>query len=735
MRILTFNWHEPYICALAKTGHAFDVVERDKGGYRGWMYEQRPLPPNVRIVKDATARQRLRAGEYSVVVCHNLTDLGWVGEYRVPRIVLFHNMLTTELALGGNVVDGEAYRAQVRTRVANDPLLSCVFISDGKRADWGLAGDVITPGIDLADYGGYEGGEARVLRVANLLRERDLMLGYTAQRQILQGIPSTLLGLGTEEYGGRFSTGWDDLRGCFRSHRLFLNTTVDGYEDGYNLAMLEAMATGTPVVSTANRTSPIVDGVNGFVSADLPTLSDRINQLLRNPEEARQLGAAARATVATQFSMDTFVARWEGVLLAAARRHQARRRSVAAAEAPRKKILLAYVSYPLTTARYLEKSLRKRHDVITVGPAIDERIIRAWNLSGMREPVVPHNVPCAYDVDMDAVVTSLPRSWRPDLFLWVDSVPGYAPRNIARLDCPTACYLIDTHLNLPTHRDWAPRFDWAFLVHRQYCADIAASGCARVAWLPVACDPETHAHSPLPKRHDIGFVGSMNQDRRGELLERIGRRWPVHVERSFLRDMARTFAESRIVFNNAVRDDLNMRVFEAMASGSMLLTDRAPGSGLTDMFQDGQHLALYDDDNLEEKVAYYLAHEDEREAIAMAGRAEVLRWHTYDHRAATLIDCVFGNAGAAETMAPANDPLLADAVALLHAARPADALSRLETAAVRRELSSTEQALRAGYETRVLDRLGRRSDAQRQLQRALRALPEHERRRVAAATI
>jgi glycosyltransferase involved in cell wall biosynthesis len=731
VRILTFNWHEPYICALAKTGHAFDVVEREKGGRRGWMYEQRPLPPNVRIVKDATARARLRAGEYSVALCHNMPDLGWVGEYRVPKVVIFHNMLTTELALGGNVVDIDAYRAQVKAFMAQCGPVSCVFISETKRADWQLEGDVITPGIDLGDYGGYEGSRARVLRVGNLLRQRDLMLGYTAQCEILRGAPSTLLGLGTEDDGGRFSTGWDDLRDCFRSHRVFLNTTVDGYEDGYNLAMLEAMATGMPVVSTANRTSPIVDGVNGFVSPDLDVLSDRIAQLINDPGHAARLGAAARDTVRSQFSMEKFVSRWEAVLLAAARRAPAVRRS-APAETPRKKILLAYVSYPATTARYLERSLRKRHDVITVGPAIDDNIINLWNLKGMGEPVVPHNIPCGYDVDMEAVLRSLPSSWRPDLFLWIDSVPGYAPRNIARLDCPTACYLIDTHLNLQTHLEWAWRFDWAFLVHRQFCADIAASGCSRVAWLPVACDPEIHRQPPMPKRHDIGFVGSLNQDRRRQLIERLQRRWPVHVERSFLRAMARTFAESRVVFNNAVRDDLNMRVFETMAAGSMLLTDAAPGSGLDEMFDDGRHLVLYDDDTLEEKVAYYLAHDDEREAIARAGQAEVLRWHTYDHRAATLIDCVFGDAGAA-TFARVDDPLVTDAAALLEAARPADALSRLETATVRRELSPAEQSLRAGLEARALDRLGRGADAQRQLQRAIQTLPDGERMRIATS--
>ena len=60
MKLLTFNWHEAYLCLLAKTGHSIDIVERFKGGSKVWFYETRPLPANGRIVKEATARRALR---------------------------------------------------------------------------------------------------------------------------------------------------------------------------------------------------------------------------------------------------------------------------------------------------------------------------------------------------------------------------------------------------------------------------------------------------------------------------------------------------------------------------------------------------------------------------------------------------------------------------------------------------------------------------------------------------
>ena len=708
MRILTFNWHEAYLCLLAKTGHQWDIVERSKGGSSIWFYETRPVPPNARIVSEATARDALRRGTYDAVVCHNLRDAKLIADYEVGAVLVFHNKLTTELALGGNQTDRASVLAECQNVLRAGVGFVLVFISEGKRQDWGLDGAVVKPGIDLTDYGGYQGREARALRIGNFMQARDLMLGYSLQRAILGERPSTLLGLNDPEPGARFTRGWDDLRGCLRSHRLLLNTTVEPFEDGYNLATLEAMATGMPIVSTANSTSPIRDGLNGFISADVDVLSGRVDQLLADLPLAERLGREARATVEREFPLSHFVDSWNDALATAAQAGRRRRRSVPqpteAAEAvrgeprstARRRILLAYVSYPATTARYLEASFRRRHDVLTVGPAIDDRLVQAWNLQNLKERARPHDLPCGNDVDVAAVVERLADRWQPELFLWVESVPGFRPRNIPRLGCPTACYLIDTHLNLPVHLDWAARFDWVFVAQREYLPLFRGGGCSHVCWLPLACDPSVHGPRGVAKRHDIGFVGSLTADnpRRASLIARLRERFDVHVERSFLHEMAATLAASRVVFNNAIRNDLNMRVFETMCAGAFLLTDRAPGSGLQEMFLDRQHLAYYDDADIEAIAAHYLEHPDEREAIAERGREEVLRWHTYDHRAEALMARVLGDPADfgidVTELARVADPVLRASLDLKAAGRgeEADVVRRL--AREHRELSAVD---------------------------------------------
>jgi SAM-dependent methyltransferase len=166
----------------------------------------------------------------------------------------------------------------------------------------------------------------RGLRVGNFLRERDASRGFSIQEKILNGgdeigflggrltIPSTILGINPTIPGVKPARNWEDLKTQYRSHRLFLSTLPPDHEDGYNLALLEAMATGMPVVALANPSCPVVDGENGFVSDDPRILRGRIIELLRNPDLACQLGELSRRTVMEQFGIDRFVAEWERIL-------------------------------------------------------------------------------------------------------------------------------------------------------------------------------------------------------------------------------------------------------------------------------------------------------------------------------------------------------------------------------------------------------------------------------------
>jgi len=687
LRILTFDWHEAYICLLARTGFSFIVAEPVCNGVtRKWDERMRPVPENARIVPTEEWEDGLRNAAFDLVIAHNpIDDLIHLVAFDVPKILVLHNRLSTSLALGNNEAQRDEIYAKMRDELfAATPNLKLVFISETKRDDWGLSGRVIRPGIDPAEYGGYRGEIPRALRVGNYLRERDLMLGYSHQEAVLQGLPSTVLGMNPSIPGSRVSSSFDDLREHYRSHRLFLNATVDGREDGYNLAMLEAMATGMPVVSTANPTSPIRDGENGYISADFDELHERVSELLLDSEKARLLGEESRQTVYEQFPIDRFVETWRAQIHEAVEAAAILTSSRTAARASRWKaeikeyefgpdlvnaipkrhpteieprdlsfgpgpqrrhILMAYVANPTTTAAFLERALRKRHNVVTCGPTISEEVLASWNMSAVKDRVIPHDLPASSESGMVEIMRALPTGFEPELFLWVESGLNFVPKDIASLGCPTACYLIDSHLNLDWHLTWARMFDFVFVAQRHYIEAFREAGCSEVHWLPLACDPDLHRKYEVEKKCDVGFVGSINSNhaRRERLLERLCQHFEVRTERCFLDDMVKLFNESRIVFNNALKDDLNMRVFEALACGSLLVTDRAEGSGLEEFFRDGEHLVIYEDSNLIETVQRYLESEELREKIARQGRERVLARHTYAHRAAELERVVFGS--------------------------------------------------------------------------------------------
>jgi hypothetical protein len=253
----------------------------------------------------------LGAGCYDAIVCHSVADLCKLPATNVPRIAVFHVSRDRELAHGQDAARFDAAAAPLLAGVA------CVFISENKRRSWGRDGLVILPGIDALEYGGYRGDKPAGLVVGNLLCELAATNALSTLDTVMRGLPMTIAGLNPSIPGSRPCASWDELREHFRAHRLFLNHTRAPFEDGYNLAMLEAMATGMPIVTLPNPTSPIENGVNGFVSADAAQLREGVLELLEDERKAAVLGAAARKTALERFPIDRFRDRWRHVLLTA----------------------------------------------------------------------------------------------------------------------------------------------------------------------------------------------------------------------------------------------------------------------------------------------------------------------------------------------------------------------------------------------------------------------------------
>jgi hypothetical protein len=95
-----------------------------------------------------------------------------------------------------------------------------------------------------------------------------------------------------------------------------------------------------------------------------------------------------------------------------------------------------------------------------------------------------------------------------------------------------------------------------------------------------------------------------------------------------------------MVIQNSRWKEITRRIFEAMACGKMVLTDRLDEStGLSDMFIDGEDIIYYDEMfDCIEKINYYNENEEERERIAYNGMAKVIANHTQIQRVDKLIE-------------------------------------------------------------------------------------------------
>jgi spore maturation protein CgeB len=106
------------------------------------------------------------------------------------------------------------------------------------------------------------------------------------------------------------------------------------------------------------------------------------------------------------------------------------------------------------------------------------------------------------------------------------------------------------------------------------------------------------------------------------------RRRVVIRQNTFGEEYRRLLRRARIVFNRSIRGECNQRAFEVAAMGALLFQE-AENREIGDYFRDRQECVLYTSENLEELLEYYLEHEDERRAIAEAGRLRA-REYSYE---------------------------------------------------------------------------------------------------------
>lgn len=228
-----------------------------------------------------------------------------------------------------------------------------------------------------------------------------------------------------------------------------------------------------------------------------------------------------------------------------------------------------------------------------------------------------------------------------DLYIKIDD--GLQQHRFPKELHPSVYYAIDVHIHPAWRIELAIESQFDYIYSAQKKGVDLPWQSKNVKFLPLACDPNYHlAKGKRVKKYDVCFIGNVQpqwQKRRVDRLDRLFNEIPnFYFGQKTFREMAEKFAESKLVFNSQFSDDINMRVFEAMCSGSALFTEKLDWQG---MFEDDKDLIVYDsDEEMINKARYYIEHDAEREEIARQGQQKVFDKHTYYHRVKTILEDV-----------------------------------------------------------------------------------------------
>ena len=227
------------------------------------------------------------------------------------------------------------------------------------------------------------------------------------------------------------------------------------------------------------------------------------------------------------------------------------------------------------------------------------------------------------------------------------------------------------------HGQWLkrslPEYDCVFYTKPFWDKDVRSQVSLRQSiFLPHGYDPEVHRSWEVDSRdfhqyqHDVSVMATHTPYKETVLEELVslkpeidlriwGNLWAEHCRsprlKKFIQGMSvigTSYAKaiklarinlaimSGIVQGASQGDETTTRTYEIPACGGFMLHERS--EEVLDLFEEGKEIACFGSvQEMVEKIDYYLAHSDERRAIALAGHERCVPAYSYDNRMAEII--------------------------------------------------------------------------------------------------
>ena len=242
---------------------------------------------------------------------------------------------------------------------------------------------------------------------------------------------------------------------------------------------------------------------------------------------------------------------------------------------------------------------------------------------------------------------------RPDVLVYTDHLGRHAwPDGLEQLDIPKIYYAVDTPINIWWQKHFAGLFDLCFVDQKPYVEVLKKRGI-EAQWLPVGVNTKAYQgqeNTLGDKIYDFGFVGVLDDKvraKRSRLVKQLSGRYSLKAMGDHKEgwvepeDSASLYRQSRLILNENLFPGVTTRMFEAMASGNVLFTEKA-GGDLGELFMPGEDFAWFEPQELFEAAEYWLADEDRLRKVAKRALDKVLSAHDISHRAERVLQAAAG---------------------------------------------------------------------------------------------
>jgi glycosyltransferase involved in cell wall biosynthesis len=207
---------------------------------------------------------------------------------------------------------------EMRHPAADRPDLTLVHVTHFNELFWDAGSTptrVVEHGVVDPGYR-YTGELPRAAVAINEAGRRWRVTGTDLLERLGEAVPVDLFGMKSEALGG------EDLPQA-KLHREMARRRVYLHPvrwTSLGLSLIEAMQLGMPVVALATTEVPeAVPPEAGVISTSVDVLADALRRLISDPEEAREMGEAARRVALARFGLDRFVEDWDRILTEVAR--------------------------------------------------------------------------------------------------------------------------------------------------------------------------------------------------------------------------------------------------------------------------------------------------------------------------------------------------------------------------------------------------------------------------------